>query len=80
MDHFDWALLSFVLLIGIAQIYFAERYHDIFRVDKSTINKTYVSMIRDLVRKHPLAGRIYVGVVSLQAFVLLALAIKSKLP
>ncbi|WP_434513600.1 hypothetical protein AB6Q56_13055 [Dechloromonas sp. ARDL1] len=79
MDNIDWLLLGLVAIAALAQLYFGERYREIFLVDKATINKTYVSMIRDLLDKHPSAGRLYVGLVSIQVVAIIALIVKSKL-
>lgn len=63
----------------IAQLYFGSRYRSIFLVDKTTLNKSYFSMIRELLLKHPLAGKIYLGIIALQIFAILALSMKSKI-
>jgi len=79
MDEIDWLLFGLVVTAALAQLYFGERYREIFLVSKATINKTYLSMIRDLLDRHPSAGRFYVGLVSIQVFAIIALVVKSKL-
>lgn len=79
MDDIDWLLFGLVVIATLTQLYFGERYREIFLVSKATFKKSYVSMIRELLDRHPSAGRIYVGLVSIQIVGMIALIVKSKI-
>ncbi|MBU3696301.1 hypothetical protein [Dechloromonas sp.] len=73
------AELFFLLLVFAAclQIYFGTRYREIFEVDAKNINKSYLSMIRELLQRHPTAGKLYVGLLVFEFTILLLMIINN---
>ncbi len=61
------------------QISFGSRYRDIFKVDAGGVNKTYFSMIKELLRLHPSAGRLYVGLIAFESIILLLMIVSQIL-
>ena len=68
MSNFDWAIFVVVAIAALTQLYFGAKYRDVFVVSSSTINKSYISQIRDFKQKHPAAGKIYIVLVTVQLF------------
>lgn len=77
MSKLDWAVFIMVVIAALIQLYFGSKYRDIFVIDSATINKSYISQIRNLNQKHPTAGRIYIFLVSVQILGIVTIATMS---
>jgi hypothetical protein len=56
MTTLDWVLVLLVLGLAAVHIFYAIRYRPFFVVDKSTLHRSYWSMILEFKRHHPKAG------------------------
>ena len=66
-------LFLLVIFAICLQIYFGSKYREIFSVDSDNINKSYLSMIRELHKRHPTAGKLYVGLLVFELVILLSM-------
>lgn len=70
-------IFLFLIFSACLQIYFGSRYREIFTVDASSINKSYLSMVRELLKRHPTAGKFYVGLLVFEFFILLLIVVNT---
>lgn len=76
MTTTDWVVFFLVVIAALAQLYFGERYRDVFEVNSKTINRSYLSQIRELKEKYPVAGSVYIALVAIQASGCLVIALE----
>ena len=57
-----FAGLSLVVLGVLGHLYFGVKYKRYFAVDRHSLHRSSLSMIKDLKVEHPVAANIYIGV------------------